>query len=118
MANIKRLIALSEWQTYELEPSKVLDLPSLKIKIKPIDSIAGLNADEGDRKFSAMIREMLIDAVQEWDIADDGKPIPCNDETKRIHLPFIFQLKLKDKNSFLWLELLNYAGDIENFIRP
>jgi hypothetical protein len=117
MANIKKLIALSEWLTYELETT-VLDPPILKLRIRPINAMVANDIEPEKMKLSAMMIEMVIDAIQEWDIADAGEPIPCNDVTKRQHLQFLLGQKVKDKDRMLGIDLLFYAGDIENFIRP
>jgi len=117
MANIKKLIALSEWLTYELETT-ILDPPILKIKVRPINAMATTDVGIENLKFGAVMIEMVIDAVQEWDIADEGNPILCNDEMKRLHLPFLLSQKIKGKDTLLGIEVLRYAGDIEHFIRP
>jgi hypothetical protein len=117
VANIKKLVGLSEWQTYELD-STILDPPTLRLRMKPINGMVGSDVSDENMKLSAVLIEMVIDAVQEWDIADAGEPIPCTDKNKRLHLPFLLGQKIKGKDRMLGIELLGYAGEIENFIRP
>lgn len=117
MANIKKLVGLSEWLEYELD-STVLDPPILKLRVKPINGMVGSDVPDENMKLSAVLIEMVIDAIQEWDIADAGESIPCTDKNKRLHLPFLLGRRIKGKDRMLGFEILDYAGDVENFIRP
>jgi len=119
MGNIKNLKPLSEWLTFELE-TDILDPPVVKFKVRPITGMAGLNIEEGDRSRSSTFIEMVLDAIQEWDLADNGEPIPCTEETKQIHATYLRCLlgtKLKNKKGLLGLELAVYAADAENFLK-
>jgi hypothetical protein len=123
MANIKKLIALSEWLTYEfdpgyMDPRLILDPPIFKVRVRPINAMVLSDIEPKELKQSSMTFEMVVDAVQEWDLTDEGTPIPCTEENKRLHLPILINQKIKEKNTFLWIELMNYAGDLGNFIRP
>ena len=123
MANIKKLIALSEWLTYEfdsayLDPRIILDPPILKLRVRPINVMVLSDIEPKELKQSSMTFEMAVDAIQEWDLADEGTPIPCDEKNKRFHLPILLNQKIKDKNTFLWIELMNYAGDLGHFVRP
>lgn len=73
-------------------------------------------------KFSTLVRAMLIDAVQSWDLTENGEPLACDEETKERYLPVIFGLRIKgdQENPFdkvLGRALMNFAGDSENFLK-
>jgi hypothetical protein len=78
-------------------------------------------------RFSKLIKDMIIDAVVEWDTKEKGSPVPCTIENKRKHLPVILGLMLKDtldekgevveKGNVLGLELLTFASDPGNFLK-
>ena len=119
MGNIKNLKPLSEWLEYELE-TDILDPPVVKFKVRPISGMAGLNIEEADRSRSSAFIEMVLDAIQEWDLAEAGEPIPCTKETKQKHATYLRCLlgkKLKDRPGLLGIELAGYAADAENFLK-
>lgn len=77
----------------------------------------------GERfRFSKAIREVLIDAVVGWDLTQDGKPIPCDEENKRKILPVLFGTRLAGEEDhpydlLLGLKLCEFAGDDRNFLK-
>lgn len=119
MPNIKNLIALSDWLTYELETT-YLDPPVLKVRLRPACGLVGLNVAQVDAKPSSVVVEMVLDAIVEWDLTENGAPLPCTEETKRRLVPFLRCLlaeKLKGEPSLLALALVAYAGNAENFLK-
>ena len=77
---------------------------------------------------SQVITEALIDAIDGWDLTHDGgKPLECNEETKRKYLPYILGLTIiregvEPGDAFamedvLGIALVNFAGDAENFLK-
>lgn len=115
IGRMKNLIALSDWLTYELE-TELLTPPIIKLKIKPVDSLIVYDVQK-DSRFSKCVTEMLLDAVQEWDLVDGDKPLPCDEKNKRKYLPLLFGMKIKEKTTLLGIEILSFAGEIENFLK-
>ncbi len=121
MSNIKKLKPLSEWLEFELErPPVWLDGSTVKFRVRPVTGLSGLNVAPNDLVLSSIYAEVVIDAIQEWGFLDDGKPIPCNSETKQEYagnLRELLGLKLKGKPGLLGIELAGYAATTENFLK-
>jgi len=82
----------------------------------------GKSADAKPPKFSALVRSVLMDAVQGWDLTEDGKAISCTDANKAQYLPVIFGLLIKDEQAnpldrVLGRALLTFAMDSDNFLK-
>jgi len=119
MGNIKNLNPLSEWLTFELD-TDLLDPPVVKFRVRPTSGMSGLNVKANDRGLSSTFCEMVIDAIQDWDLADAGEPIPCDSAMKQkhaIYLRCLLGARLKDEGKLLGIELALFAGDTENFLK-
>jgi hypothetical protein len=114
MSNVRRLIGVSDWLSFDLE-TMFLEPPTLRLKVRVVDGLAGLDAS--GVKYSAIVKEILIASVAEWDLAEDGVPIPCDEENKRRWLPLFFGQRVKGTGRLLGLELAEYAGNEENFLK-
>jgi hypothetical protein len=127
MANIKQLIELSDWLTFELASDRLLSPPIFKVRVKPISGLSPLDATIGpnpqDIRLSSIIIDAVLDAIVEWDLASEGVPILPTPENKRAHRNYLTQLfseKVKDAETpygLLGLELFTYAQSIENFLK-
>ena len=80
-------------------------------------------------RISDVIRRAVTDAIHDWDLTEDGKPLACTRETKDKYLPLLFGLKIKQEASpaevpadpasgILVRALVEFAGNSENFLRP
>jgi hypothetical protein len=121
MSNIKNIIPLSEWLTFELADNKLIDPPIVKLKLRPITDSDLLDAvaDNKIRPSEIMIMR-ATDAIQEWDLSEDGKPIPCT-ETKKIELALFLKLLLtsyvKADDNFFATVIIRHAQTLENFLK-
>jgi len=127
MANIKRLIGLSDWLTYRLQTT-LLDPPEIKLRMKPISGMAPLDVlaqETKDIRASKIIIDAVLDAVEEWDLAIAGEPLSPTPENKRLYLTPLLGMRIenpeaileKDKEPLLGLVLLLYGQTIENFLK-
>jgi hypothetical protein len=124
MGNIKKIaLAHSEWLTFELERvEKLLDPPAVRLRLKHLTGLDSYGAGVQGNAFSQAMTELIADCVVEWDLCEDGKPIPCTPEKKREMwdwLRAVLGSKVKGtKDRLLGIAILDYAGNLENFIRP
>lgn len=127
MANIKRLIGLSEWLTYRLQTT-FLDPPEIKLRMKPISNIAAfdsLGQDIKDFRPSRLIIDAVLDAVEDWDLTIEGVRLEPTLENKKLYLTPLLGEKIRDpeeildadKEPLLGLILLLYGQTIENFLK-
>ena len=119
MAEVKkRFRALSDWLTYELE-TDALEPPILKVRVKPIYGIDAVDyAVEGEKmKLSTFIFNSVIEAVQEWDLTENGTPIPVTYENKLACLGRRLSDRIKDSRILLGMEIFIFAADQENFLK-
>lgn len=83
MPEIKRRESLTEWIAYELAETTFVKTPTIRFRLRYLDSLDA--ADEfmrnGLRRPLAMAG-LAMQAVADWDLTENGKPIPVNDETK------------------------------------
>ena len=123
MANIKKIEPISDWVAFELDTT-VLNPPIVRLKVSPIDlgEIKDLVDGGKGTKFSMVEKELLIDAVKEWDVSLDGVALPCSEENKRKYLWLLLGLPVKAKEGekagqVFAHELLAYVSDLENFVK-
>jgi hypothetical protein len=122
MGDIKKIEPLSGWASFELDTT-VLNPPIVKLKVSPIDLGQVKDVVDAGRggKFSLVEKELLIEAVKEWDISLDGVALPCSEENKRKYLWLLLGLPVKAKEGetgqVFAHELLAYASDLENFVK-
>ena len=68
-------------------------------------------------KVSTVIKAALIDAVCGWNLVQgSNEVILCTEENKKKYLPIILNLQTKEDTTF-GIDLLNFAGDSENFLK-
>jgi len=120
MANIKETIPLSEWLEFDLDTELLEAAPDgrriLKLRVRPTNLMSTNDAEDRGR-ISAMMTELVIDAVQEWDLAEDDKPVPCTLPNKKRFLPLLLGQPVKGSRMALGIEIIGYAGNIENFLK-
>jgi hypothetical protein len=115
MTDIKKIRELSGWLTFELD-TKILDPPAIRLRVKPIKSFEGILTaiKTGLASVIKLQYELVFECVQQWDLTQDGAPIPVNSETKRKYLSFLLGEKTK-AGIFLYIEISVYACEIQNF---
>jgi hypothetical protein len=117
MANLKRIAQVSDWRAYELE-TELLDPPVLRVRLRPLDpyDIADAVPLEGHLALGRVVLEGAVAAVVEWDLAEDGKPIPLEPGTKMAVLRPLMGEKVKGRDMFLGRAIFEDAQDRENFL--
>ena len=111
---------LSAWMIYELA-SDLLDPPTLRLRLRPIDlySIVDGVAPDGSIRYGSATVEAVIAAVAEWDLTQEGVPIPCSDLTKAGWLrPLLDQpVRGRKQGELLAVAILHDARNRENFLK-
>lgn len=100
--------------SYELAGDPVQTV-RLTVRYVGLDEAIDFVPPGRDLRPSEMNREMLIAAVQGWDLTTDGQPLPCSDENKRKYLPYIFGRKTVGGDVVAW-EMLLFVRDEANFL--
>lgn len=125
------------WLELELESDKIIG--PLKLKIKPLSAaeqieygrIAAENRDEYLKK--------IYDLVLEWNLTNNGQPVPCDEKNRELYLKYLVPLSLKqekkqrkeiladqDKDKeeeepkvkmTVGLAMFNFAKDFTNFVK-
>jgi len=111
MGAIKAREQLSPWVEYELETDQ-LDPPVLRVRLRPIDPFAMadvMHVDGGVRVGQALL-EVAVNAVAEWDLTENGKPIPMVEATKLATLRPIMAESVKGRDTIV------RTGDVEEHI--
>lgn len=121
MAEVKKKFrVLSDWLTYELE-TDALEPPILKVRVKPIYGINAVDYMVGEGverlKFSTFIFNSVIEAVQEWDLTENGVPISITHENKMACFGPRLSDRIKDSGIILGIEIFNFATNQENFLK-
>lgn len=127
--DLKNITPVSDWIEYEL-----VTRPPQKIKVK-IEHIPGasvfdyIDSDGTPQlKGSEIVFQLVLDAIKEWDLTLDGKPLAVDQETKekfRKELSVIFDIKVKVEPEegkkprvyTLTSALFEYARNQENFLK-
>jgi hypothetical protein len=112
---------LSDWIEYRLKTTK-LEPAALRLKLRPLDRFDIIDASLEDGEFRAgrTISAAAAKAVVEWELDDlEGKTIPCNEETKAIHLPELLAEELADKppGTLLGIQVVKDARNRETFLK-
>lgn len=122
MANIKYapMEQLSCWLEYRLVTDK-LDPPVFRCRLRPVTGLNLIDGyDEGEKfRLGKMTQEVAIEAVAEWDLANDGVPIPLTAENKTgLLIPIIdAQIEGKPSGYLLGVALIADAKKRENFLK-
>ena len=117
MANIKRLEQLTGWIEYALVTT-LLDPPVLKLRLRPLDSFSMVTTDPAATtfRFGQFAVDNAIEAVAEWDLADNGVPIPVTPENKVLYLRPILA-EVVEGRGLLGLAILEDAQDRGLFVK-
>jgi hypothetical protein len=83
MPEIKKTRHLSEWVEYLLDTTMV-EPPVLKVRLKMMDAYDMVDTVEAgaEGKMGRYVLTNALEAVQEWDLTENGEPIPCTTENK------------------------------------
>jgi hypothetical protein len=116
----KEIKAISEELTFELEVNPVLNPPTLKVKIAPINPALVLpfarTKESGDAiSISDGAALTLLDAIQEWNL-----PFPCSQAIKYQYLTsfkILFGTMVAGQKRSLFFALFEYAADIGNYLK-
>lgn len=124
MSEFKERKARSEWIKFELD-TKELDPPVIELRLSPIESITNVDSFDGTGKlklFSEVVLMKAMACVVEWDIKQNGKPLPIEDlEIKERVLRRLLGEHLKgkkdEKRKLLGNAIIEYATNLENFLK-
>jgi hypothetical protein len=109
---------LSCWLEYRLVTDK-LDPPVFRCRLRPVTGLNLIDGhEEGEKvKLGKITMEVAIEAVAEWDLANDGVPIPLMPENKTgVLIPIIdAQVEGKPSGYLLGVAILSDAKKRENF---
>jgi hypothetical protein len=121
MAQIKKeILALSEWQSFELLSNSVIDPPVLKLRLKPInrlESVDFLDRTEDRVKYGSYIIGAAMEAVHDWDLTGlDGKPLALDVVNRNSYLKVLLGEQTTD-GKLLGQAIYDYASDVGNFLK-
>jgi hypothetical protein len=121
LPNIKQIQPLSDWLEIELRDTRLLDPPVFRVRVKPALGTDMMDCVAGNlTKPSEILFRTAVEAIQEWDLMIDDKPLPCTDEEKKKQATFIEVLLksyVRDDNDFVASKIVRYAQDIGNFLK-
>lgn len=124
MGELKERKARSEWIKYELITTE-LEPPEISLRLSPIDSITNVDGFDGRgriKRFSEVVLQQAMDCVAEWDLKQNGKPLPIEDlEIKERVLRRLLGERLKEKKDGevqrLGTAIIEYSRNLENFLK-
>lgn len=87
MSEIKHIEPMTGWISLHLAAPAVIDPPLLRVRLRPLTAIDLM--DSYSERLSQITLGSALAAIAEWDLTDGGKPLPCTDEAKRVHLDFL-----------------------------
>jgi len=138
--DIKKLQPEAE-VTYELETTGEPISITFRVGFIALDGIddyvkESVRTDGGVPRLSSIIRKAVSEAIHDWDLTEDGKPLSCTQENKNKYLPLLFGLRVKpEKEPEVVLDadgksilpdpaattlvrmLAEFAGNAENFVK-
>lgn len=107
------------WLEYHLV-TIMLDPPVFRCRLKPVDMFNLIDGvGPGGFKLGRATIEAVIEAVEEWDLAVEGAPIPCTDENKAAWLRPIIAEQVADRpdGMLLGVAMLVDARNKDNFLK-
>jgi len=120
MSNVKykKLEQLSGWLEYKLLTDK-LDPPVFKCRLRPVDAFNMMDGIPADGKFKMgrATVEVVIEAVAEWDLMENGEPIPVTAETKAGYLRPIIAEVVEGRDTLLGIAIVQDAQNRELFLK-
>ncbi len=118
--NYKPMEPVSGWFEYRLQ-SKMLEPPVLRVRLRPLDryDITDNTIEEGEFRAGRGLVLSAVQAVVEWDLEENGKPIPCNESTKVRYLRPILGEAIEgtEGKDLLGVRIVRDAQDRENFLK-
>ena len=134
MSNIKYKpqAQLSGWMEYpllgdrrddqgKLLPSDKLDPPIFRCRLRPVDEFNMIDGFlEGGKikpKMGRATVEVVMEAVAEWDLEENGTPIPCTSENKALYLRPIIADLVEGRNTLLGIAIVQDAQNRESFLK-
>lgn len=84
MAELKLLEQLTGWIEYRLK-TDLLDPPVLRVRLRPLDAFDWRDAMpvNGEHRLGLATLEVAVEAVAEWDLSQNGQPIPIPADRKK-----------------------------------
>ena len=82
-----------EWLELDVESEKVEG--PMKFLIKPLSSDGQLDMAEVGRESHKDFLNKIQDLVIDWDLTNNGEKLECNDENKKLYLPYLIPMNLK-----------------------
>ena len=132
--DIKKLQPETE-ATYALETTGEPISITFKVGFIALDAVQDYvnesRAGNDAPRISDVIRRAVADAIHDWDLTEDGKPLPCTRKNKDEYLPLLFGLRVKQPEvtgegedvpadpvaSVLVRALAEFAGEPGHFLK-
>lgn len=110
--NVKKLNA-GAWLEVDPVDEKI---GKIKLLVMPIPTEYEAPADVKG------VIEKTAALISDWNLTDGDTPIICNEETKKLYVPFLLRIEVKDPTeekgkTFLGAPLMQFAANIENFLK-
>jgi hypothetical protein len=123
MANIKfrPMEMLSGWIEYKLVTDK-LDPPVFRCRVRPVTGLSwidGVPVGETQFKRGRATLEVAVEAIAEWDLTQDGKPIPVTPENKMGFMIEIIDAQVEGRETgvLLGIAICQDAQNRDNFLK-
>jgi hypothetical protein len=126
MSELKMFKVESGWLEFELDTKLPFDPPVIKVRVRMLTDLDTVDAyGDGARKLSAVTLSRALAAIVEWDLVQDGKPLPCTDEVKDEYGPQLKMLLAQPLKALegatmprhLAMEILKAAQDEGTFLK-
>ena len=120
MPEIKDIVALSEWLTFELN-TEWFSPPVIKLRLSPIledlPILEMAGKEEKDVTIGSIVGHKIYQAVQDWDFTDKGEKVPLTSANKEMILKPLLGLTVKGEKKILGIAIIEYARNKENFLK-
>lgn len=84
MPELRRISPISDWFEVEVKSPVVPEAQKIRLRVKPVMDIEMVDTVvDGKTKPSEILLARALDAIQAWDLEENGVPIPCTDEQKK-----------------------------------
>jgi hypothetical protein len=118
VANIRRLENLTAWVEYKLTTT-LLDPPVLRLRLRyvnPVDMVSTSLLEDPTFRFGKFAADNAIEAVAEWDLTENGVPVPVTAENKVAYLRPILAEPVEGR-TLLGFAILQDAQDRKLFLK-
>lgn len=114
----KPIEPVSRWLEYRLDTT-LLDPPVFRCRVRPIDLFSFYEEIEAGMRWGKATIAAVIDAIVEWDLTNNGVPIPVTDQTKSEWLRPLVALPVLERGDgmLLGIAVLIDARNRENFLK-